>query len=225
MRVPPVECHSTLVASPHPAVPDDPLSAGEGDPSAPSAGYPDRAEAVVQVDRTNDHLPVHPAAPEFTPPTPTSDERDLLLGFLDWKRAALLDTANGLTDEQARWTPEGKLLPIAGIINHVTLVEARWVDGRYLRKEPPQDGAEVEFATQLPLEAIVAAYCERRLRTNEIIRSAPSLDAACLGHASQPPRPGLDLRYVVVHLIDETAQHAGHANATRELLDGHHSTK
>ena len=48
-------------------------------------------------------------------PATSGDERDLVLGFLDWKRAAVLGTAGGLSDEQARWTPDGNLLPIAGV--------------------------------------------------------------------------------------------------------------
>jgi hypothetical protein len=169
--------------------------------------------------------PVHPQAPAFTIPSPTPDERELLLGFLDWKRGAVLHTADGLTDDQARWTPDGKLLPIAGIINHLTQVETRWIDGRYLRADPPPPQPDIEFASQRPLADLVADYCTRRERTNEVVRAAPGLDVACLGHPSQPPRPGLDLRFVVLHLIEETSQHAGHADAARELLDGSHSTQ
>lgn len=163
--------------------------------------------------------------PDFKAPPPTSDERELLLGFLDWKRAAVLHTAEGLSDDQARWTPDGRLLPIAGIINHLTHVEARWVDGRYLREDAPAAQPDVEFATQRPLAELVTEYCDRRQKTNEIIRSAPALDEPCLGHESQPPRPGLDLRWVLLHLLEETSQHAGHADATRELLDRRRSTK
>jgi len=163
-------------------------------------------------------------APAFKPPPFGGDEREVLLGFLDWKRGAVLKTAEGLDDEQARWTPEGRLLPIAGIIHHLTYVETRWIDGRYLRQQPPEPMPEREFAIHAPLAQLVDAYVERRAKTNEIVRSAPSLDVECLGHESQSPRPGCDLRWVVLHLLEETAQHAGHADSTREMLDGAHST-
>jgi hypothetical protein len=60
------------------------------------------------------------------------------------------------------------------------------------------------------------------------VRAAPSLDVPCLGREGDwPPAhellgvsQPLDLRWAVLHLIEETAHHAGHADATRELLDG-----
>ena len=167
---------------------------------------------------------MHPDAPPDEPPPFDADEREALLGYLDWKRAAVLRTVDGLDDEQARWTPDGKLLPLAGIIHHLTQVETRWIDGRYLREEPPPADPDAEFADQSPLADLVDAYCRRRVRSNEIVRGAPSLDVVCEGHESQPPRPGLTLRWVLLHLLEETSHHAGHADATRELLDGRHST-
>src|SRR5688572_4396284 len=134
-----------------------------------------------------------PPALKFPPPG--LPEREALLGFLDWKRAAVLKTAEGLSDEQARWTPDGKLLPIAGVINHLAHVETRWVDGRYLRGPAPDANPDLEFATQSPIAEIVDAYIARRVRSNEVIRSAASLDEPCLGNPNQLSRPGLDLRF------------------------------
>ena len=164
-------------------------------------------------------------APSSDPPAFDLDERDTLLGFLDWKRSAVLTAAGGLSDEQARWTPEGRLLPIAGIIHHLTQVETRWIDGRYLQLEPPEARPDLEFAVRAPLGELVERYRARGRRTDEIVRSAPDLDAACPGHTSQPPRPGLNLRWALLHLLEETAHHAGHADATRELLDGAKSSE
>ena len=162
-------------------------------------------------------------APPFEFPARTLDERETLIGFIDVKRAAVLRTARDLTDEQGRWTPEGKLLPIAGIINHLTHVERRWIDGRYLQASVAPADPDVEFASQQPLEELVDAYCERRQRSNEVVRSAPTLEVPCPGGNS--PMPDLNLRWVLYHLLEETAQHAGHADATREMLDGQRSTE
>lgn len=148
------------------------------------------------------------------------DERSVLLEFLQMKRDAVVRTADGLTDEQARWRPDGKLIAIAGIINHLTHVEWRWIDGRYLRQEVSR--SESEFTVEdRSLADVLGAYRDRWTKTDAAIRDAPSLDVECRGG---PPgttgAPNINLRWVVVHLIEETAHHAGHADSTRELLDG-----
>lgn len=162
------------------------------------------------------------------PPSPVADERELLLGFLHWQRAQVLATTAGLTDDQARWTPDGRLLPIIGVVNHLAHMERRWVDGRYLRLPFPPRTDEFQLGPEVTLASIVAAYEARAARTDEVVRAAPGLDALCLGREGDGAPVHLllgfdqpiDLRYVVLHLIEETAHHAGHADSTRELLDG-----
>jgi uncharacterized damage-inducible protein DinB len=153
-------------------------------------------------------------------PPPTRDETELLLGFLRRKRADVLRTTEDLTEEQARWTPPGRLLPIIGIVNHLTQVEWRWIDGLYLRDEVSRSEAEFHVGDDRTLPDVVDAYRARQARTESIVRSAPDLDVACTGGPDQPAPSDLDLRWTLVHLIEETAHHAGHADATRELLDG-----
>lgn len=151
-------------------------------------------------------------------PDPRSGEREVLLGFLRGERAKVLKTAEGLTEEQARWTPAGKLIPVTGVLNHLTHVEWRWIDGRYLCQEVSRSEEEFVPTADHTLAEVVAAYEERAIRTDATVRGAPSLDAPCLG--GREPIPGLDLRWVLLHLIEETAHHCGHADSTREMLDG-----
>jgi hypothetical protein len=161
---------------------------------------------------------------------PTTEEKELLLWFLDGEREKVLRSAEGLDEDQARWTPDGKLLPIIGIIRHLTEVEWRWTNGRYLQEDVAESGqrpgqvppGDEEFSVDRSrsLADVVSAYRARGQSTADIVRGAPDLNAPCPGSANQPPRPGLYLRWVLLHLIEETAHHAGHADATRELLDG-----
>jgi hypothetical protein len=158
---------------------------------------------------------------------PTSDERELLLRFLHRQRQDVVATAEGLTDEQAKWTPDGRLLSIVGIINHLTHGEWRWVEGRYLAREfPPRTD---EFSVDaLSLADAIDRYWVQAQRTFDIVNQAPRLDIPCVGREGEGPPAHtllgldvpLDLRWVLVHLIEETAHHAGHADATREMLDG-----
>ena len=89
---------------------------------------------------------------------------------------------------------------------------------------------EDEFLVESPVRLgdVVTAYWGREKRTEEVVRSAPNLRDPCVGveGSGQPahvllnlPEP-IDLRWVLLHLIEETAHHAGHADATRQLLDG-----
>lgn len=141
------------------------------------------------------------------------DERELLLGWLDFLRGAVLRKMKGLTDDDARWRPEGRLIPLLGVVKHLTAVEWRWIDGGMLGQEVGRSEEEFSPGPDLTVEVAVAAYRDRAAATNKVVRSLP-LDTPCM------LQEGTDLRWVLLHLFNETARHAGHADATRELLDG-----
>jgi hypothetical protein len=162
------------------------------------------------------------------PTQPTTDERELLLAYLRTQRAYVVRSALGLSEDQLRWTPPGGLLPIIGIINHLTHVEWRWIEGRYLAAPFPPREEEFAVEPELTGEATIAAYGQRAGRTEDVVRAAPDLSVPCVGtEGDGPPAHDIlglsgpvDLRWVLLHLIQETARHAGHADSTRELLDG-----
>jgi len=147
-------------------------------------------------------------------PAGTPDESELLLRWLAYLRGAVISKIEGLADEQSRWRPEGALISLLGIVNHLTQVECRWIDGGMLGREVSRAEAEFSPGPDLNVPAAIAAYRDRAAATDAVVRSMPSL--------SEPCRWGedTDLRWVLLHLINETARHAGHADATRELLDG-----
>jgi uncharacterized damage-inducible protein DinB len=147
-------------------------------------------------------------------PEGTADERELLLRWLRFLRGAVLRKADGLTEEQARWRPDGALISLLGIVNHLTRVEWRWIDGSMLGR--PTERTEEEFTPgpDLTLVDALAAYRARAAATEAAVAGMPSLAQPCA------MQEGADLRWVLLHLINETARHAGHADAVRELLDG-----
>ena len=146
-------------------------------------------------------------------PPPTSDERELLLGWLGHLRTSILRKLEGLTEEQARWTPDGALIPLLGIVNHLTSVEWRWLDGKMLGAETSRSEAEFRPGTALTVAEAAVRYRARAETTDRTVRTLPVSERCRDGS-------GRDLRWVLLHLIEETARHAGHADATRELLDG-----
>lgn len=147
-------------------------------------------------------------------PRGSSDERELLLSWLNYLRGAVVRNLAGISDEQGLWRPDGALISLLGIVNHLTHVEWRWIDGGILGYST--DRAESEFTPgpELSVSDAAAAYQQRAMATDAVVRTATSLSVPC------SMEPGADLRWVVLHLINETARHAGHADAVRELLDG-----
>jgi uncharacterized damage-inducible protein DinB len=154
-----------------------------------------------------------PTDEEIGFPVGNADERELLLSWLAYLRGAVLRDIEGCTDAQAHWTPDGALISLVGIVNHLTRVEWRWIDGGMLGNEVSRSESEFAPGAELTAAAAIAAYRARGAATEATVRSLP-LDQPC------EREEGTDLRWVLLHLINETARHAGHADATRELLDG-----
>lgn len=155
-------------------------------------------------------------ASEVDLPAGGGDERDQLLSWLDYLRHAVLRKAEGLSDEQARRRPDGKLMSVLGIINHLTHVEWRWIDGGFGGATVSRSEEEFDPGPDLTVTNARAAYIERAAATEHAVRSLPSLDTRCARRSDKDT----DLRWVLLHLINETARHAGHADAVRELIDG-----
>jgi uncharacterized damage-inducible protein DinB len=160
-----------------------------------------------------------------------SGERADLIEALQAHRGFLRYTVQGLTDEQARLTPTASELSLGGLVKHVAATERVWVDFVLDGPSafPDNDEAawaqrEVEF-TLLPDETladVLAGYEEVARRTDGLVASLPDLDAAHpLPEAPWfPPNAQRSARRVFVHVIAETAQHAGHADVIREAIDG-----
>ena len=149
-------------------------------------------------------------------PTGNPDERELLLSWLGYLRGSIVRKLDGVDERGARWQPEsGRLICLLGIVNHLTHVEWRWVDGTLLdRAQTSRSEEEFHPRPELTVPDAIAAYRERAAATDAALRALPGLHTPCAR------RPDLNARWVVLHLINETARHAGHADATRELLDG-----
>ena len=169
----------------------------------------------------DDCAPLPAERPATTPrdrdigfPEGNPDERELLLSWLGYLRGAVLRKLEGLSEEQARWRPDGRLISLLGIVNHLTHVEWRWIDGGMRAQATSRSEEEFHPGPELSVAAAAAAYRARAAATDAIVRAMPSLREPCLRGQAR------DLRWVVLHLINETARHAGHADATRELLDG-----
>lgn len=150
-------------------------------------------------------------------------DKPMLVAFLDWYRVTLLCKIAGLRDEdlRRRHVPSG--LTLLGLVKHLADVERSWFrevfkgedlsaawnpndPNQYWRIEPDETTRQVLAFYHGEVE------CARR-----IVRDA---DLDDLARSPQPGQTGLTLRWIVLHMIEETARHVGHADLMREASDG-----
>jgi Protein of unknown function (DUF664) len=155
---------------------------------------------------------------------------EMLRGFLRGQRESILAIVEGLDEEAwhrsifpTGWTP-------AGMVEHLGGAEWHWFQGVVAGKQfeipgdldeaqPPYDPMTVVFTTDEPSAEVVAFYSDQ-CAASEAVLDATTLAAAPLGKHGlgefEPP----NVRWIVLHMIEETARHAGHLDIARELLDG-----
>lgn len=140
-------------------------------------------------------------------------------------------TLRDLTDEQARTRTTVSALSLAGIVKHAAAQERQWSD--FIVRGPDAIGGSGEDAIAAheasfqptadeTIEALLRRYEQVASETNELVRALSSLDSSQLLPTAPWFEPGArwTARRVLLHILAETAQHAGHADIIRESLDG-----
>ncbi|HJT37778.1 MAG TPA: DinB family protein [Actinomycetota bacterium] len=160
---------------------------------------------------------------ERTAPPFVADEHEMLGAWLDSQRDTVVWKIQGLDDEQLRrvMTPSG--LTLLGLVKHLTAVEHGWFAVNFAATGEPHlfespDDPDLDFHVQPgdTTEQVVEGYARACARSREIYSGATSLDATF----EHPRRGTMSLRWLMIHMIEETARHAGHADIMRELIDG-----
>ena len=167
--------------------------------------------------------------------TTLTGERADLLEALAAHRHFLRYTVQGLTEEQARLRPTASELTLGGLVKHVASQEAGWVDfvlngpgGMASATDPEQMARwaeEFRLGPDETLDGVLASYEEVARRTDDVVRTLPDLGASHPLPEAPWFEPGAhrSARRVFLHIIAETAQHAGHADILRETIDGQKS--
>jgi uncharacterized damage-inducible protein DinB len=149
------------------------------------------------------------------------NEKEVLSGFLDHYRRTLLEICDGLTDEQLRrvMVPSGTSL--LGLVKHLTYVEYGWFQEYIGREDFPlsDEGFDPGDLQEEEGETAQEIFDEYR---RACASSGRVLADASLDEVVEDPDGDVDynVRWVVVHMIEETARHAGHADILREQIDG-----
>lgn len=167
--------------------------------------------------------------PRQDPPLQAA-ETAALSAFLDYQRATLLMKAEGLTQEQLTTpTVPTSELTLAGLLKHLALVEDSWFQEVFLGQPPREPWASApwdedrdwEFHTAPDDDPayLVQLYRDAIGRSRTVVAAAESLDELSVKADKRLGTP-YSLRWILLHMIEETARHCGHADLLREAIDG-----
>jgi hypothetical protein len=166
---------------------------------------------------------------------PVADERSALREYLAYHQSAYFAVSYGLTDEQARSAPSASALSIGGLIKHATGMQLNWMARVAAAPHaPPRDGRTFEEIADgranehvmLPdetLDGLLSAFKSQNAESLRLVETA-DLDAPVPVPHHIPWFPkdidAWSVRWVILHVINELARHAGHADIVRESIDG-----
>jgi uncharacterized damage-inducible protein DinB len=162
------------------------------------------------------------------PPYPpkTGTERETLVGYLDWYRAIMIDKASGLTPEQANTTFGPSKLSVINLVHHLAIVEHWWFHVFFAGGDVLDPWAEIwdddpdwEFhhSVEFGPDEIIRRYESEIERANAIIEATDDLEALSVKDRDGERR---SLRWILAHMLEETARPAAHADLLRESIDG-----
>ena len=156
----------------------------------------------------------------------TFDERATLFQFLRFVRLTVHAKCVGLSQADAVKTPlaTSPAMSIAGLVSHLRWSEAFWIDVIFLGLPYHWPGTDDDSALQMraglerPLAELLAEYAAQAARTDEVVATR-DWDEKSVRSDSETGEL-VALRYIIMHLIEETARHNGHLDILRELADG-----
>jgi Protein of unknown function (DUF664) len=148
-------------------------------------------------------------------PAVISGEKDTLLAFLGYLRASVDRKVEGLSEGDARRPLVASGTTLLGIVKHLAFVEVYWAQRRFAGSDVVLRGDGFELEPTDTVESVRLEYARAGTRTNEIVDGCPDMERPLARG-----RHGLTLRWMLAHLVEETARHAGHADILRELVDG-----
>ena len=162
-------------------------------------------------------------------PPLTGDERTQLVGWLDHLRSLVRIKCEGLgeTDAHRKVLPTSPLMTVAGLVAHLRWVEYSWFSQNLLGtpdhgETPWTEGGHPDaemFVDGVPLAKLLDEYDAECARSNEIVAGF-ALDDVERAKSLRDSGESASTRYILCHMIEETARHLGHLDIIRELLDG-----
>ena len=153
---------------------------------------------------------------DHKPPRAIGDARTTLVALLQYQRESVVRKVEGVSESNARWSPVATGTSLLWLVKHLARAEVLWFLERFAGQQVEGDVVDHDLGPDDTLEEAIARYCGTWARVDTVV-AASDLNTLCAGidEATSP-----DLRWVLAHVLQETARHAGHADILRELIDG-----
>jgi uncharacterized damage-inducible protein DinB len=153
------------------------------------------------------------------PPRESTDERTMLTAFLDYLRDRMIAKLDGLDDEQARRSLVPSGTSLLGLVKHLAVVELGWFVWSFLGEDFDVGPSGDNLSPDDNIASVVEMYRSAFARSQQIAADVPDLDQRAV-RSRRPGHETQSMRWILVHMIEETARHAGHADIIREQIDG-----
>ena len=148
------------------------------------------------------------------PPRPGGGEKETLAAFLNYLRRAIISNVEGASEPQVRTAGVPSGTSVLGLVKHLGSVERFY----FLGEDVSDWSATFRPTSEDTIDGVLAAYTEAVSQANEIIDACKDLSQPA--PRSARPQSAPTMRWILVHMIEETGRHAGHADILREQIDG-----
>ena len=157
-------------------------------------------------------------------PPEAGSEKETLAAFMDYQRASVFLKVQGLDKEQATRRLVPSLTTILGVVKHLAYVEAWWFQdifaGRAVEYPWTDEDPDAEFriGDDETVESVMGLYAQMTEESRAIAAAASLDDVSTRVHPRR--EASFSLRWIVLHMIEETARHLGHMDILREQAEG-----
>jgi uncharacterized damage-inducible protein DinB len=149
------------------------------------------------------------------PPRLAADDRATVLALLQYQRNSFAKKVSGVDEEAGRQSPVASGTSLLWLTKHMARAESLWLLQRFAGQNAVIE--DDQLGPEDTLQSAIADYQQTWVRTDAVVAAARSLDELCQNVGNGAP---VNLRWVLMHLLEETARHAGHADLLREMVDG-----
>ena len=151
---------------------------------------------------------------DVKPPRGTADERATALMFLQYLRDSLVRKVEGVSEEDARRAPVASGTTLLWLTKHCAYAESIWVLSRFAGI--PDSVPDNTLSAEDTVASVVDEYRATWAKVDAVLAAAPDFDQLPVDTGGSG---AINLRWIVLHLVEEVGRHAGHADIIRELID------